>query len=72
MPASLLALKVAALLFMLFSVGHVVRLVGHLDLSVAGHVVPLWVSLFGAMIGAGLAVWMWWAAHPRKPPAETQ
>lgn len=65
MHSPTLALKVAAVLFSLFCIGHLFRLVGRIEVVVANHVVPWWLSIVGAAAGAVLACWMGWLARPR-------
>ena len=54
-PASLLAV----LIFSLVALSHLLRLVLHVEVLVAGEVVPMWVSGIGIVITAGLAFALW-------------
>ena len=68
MNSPVLGLRVAAALFALFCLIHVVRVVVGMDVVISGHVIPNVVSLAPAIVGALLALWMWRlatrAAHP--------
>ena len=48
-----------AVLLVLIVVGHVLRLMLRLEVTVGGAVVPLWVSVLGTIVPAGLAVGLW-------------
>jgi hypothetical protein len=65
-PATLVAiifLSVVALL-------HLVRLFFHVELTINGAMVPLWVSIVGFLFTAGLAILMWRENWPRKTSLE--
>jgi hypothetical protein len=67
MHSPTLALRVAAVLFSLFCIGHVARLIGHVNVMVEEYTVPSWLSIVAAAIGAVLATWMWLLARPTRP-----
>jgi hypothetical protein len=52
-------LKVAAIIFGLFAIGHAVRLFNHTKVLVAGHQIPMGASWVGLIIAALLSIWMW-------------
>jgi hypothetical protein len=52
-------LRIAATIFAIFALGHLLRLVTHARVVVGTHQIPMVVSVFGLVIGAGLSVWMW-------------
>jgi hypothetical protein len=52
-------LKVAAIIFALFAIGHAVRLFNHAKVLVAGHQIPIAASWAGLIIAALLSIWMW-------------
>jgi len=52
-------LRVAAVIFAIFAIGHVVRLFKHAKVMVATHQIPLEVSWVALIIAAVLSVWMW-------------
>jgi hypothetical protein len=52
-------LRVAAVIFTIFTIAHVLRLVRQAEVLVAGYAVPIWASGIGAVIGGLLSVWFW-------------
>lgn len=54
-PFTHIAIGVFALMALL----HVLRLLFGWEATIAGWVIPLWVSLLGVMVAGGLAVMVW-------------
>ncbi|HEX4414187.1 MAG TPA: hypothetical protein VH107_11205 [Lacipirellulaceae bacterium] len=52
-----LALRVAAVVFALVSLAQLVRLVTAAQVSVDGHLIPLWASGIALVIAGGLSAW---------------
>jgi hypothetical protein len=52
-------LRVASIVFALFALGHVVRLLTKAEVTVAGSQIGLWVSMVALLIAAGLSLWLW-------------
>jgi hypothetical protein len=52
-------LRVASLLFAVFALGHLVRLLKHAPVIVGSHTIPLWISAPFAVIAVFLSLWMW-------------
>jgi hypothetical protein len=52
-------LRFAALLFAVFAIGHVIRLVKHINVTVGSLHVPFAVSWVALIIAGALAIWMW-------------
>ncbi len=52
------ALYTSSVVFAVVAVAHVVRLITGFEIVVDGVIVPVWVSVLGALIAAPLAVWM--------------
>ena len=52
-------LRVASVIFALFAVGHVVRLVKQAQVTVGTYQIPMWVSVVALIIAAILSTWMW-------------
>jgi hypothetical protein len=50
---------VAALLLTLVAIGHLLRLLFHVDVVIAGWVVPMWVSVPGIVVPLALAIGLW-------------
>jgi hypothetical protein len=54
-----IGLRVAAIIFAIFALGHALRLFKHAKVLVATHQIPLAVSWVALVIAAALSVWMW-------------
>jgi len=52
-------LRIAAAIFIVIAVVHVVRLAVHLQLQIGGQPIPMWPSILAAIIFGFLGVWMW-------------
>jgi len=52
-------LRVASIVFALFAVGHILRLINHAQVTVGTHHAPMWVSVIALIIAGGLSIWMW-------------
>ena len=52
-------MRVASVIFALFAIGHVVRLVKQAQVTVGTHQIPMWVSVVALIIAAILSIWMW-------------
>ncbi len=50
---------IASVAFALITIAHLARLVAHLDVVVAGHAMPMWISVVGSIIAAALAIGLW-------------
>lgn len=59
MNSRIAGLRVASAVFGLMSVGQLLRLVLQLNVTVAGHPLPLWPSGVALVIVGGLCVWLW-------------
>lgn len=57
------ALHVSGAIFAIGTIGHALRLITGFQLVIDGLVVPVWVSIPGALIAALLTVWMLAAAR---------
>jgi hypothetical protein len=61
-------LRVSGALFVLIAVVHLLRLVYRAPAEVAEWMVPLWVSIIGFALPAGLALWAFRLARNVRPP----
>ena len=52
-------LRVASILFAIFAVGHLVRLVKNVQATVGTHTIPMGVSWIALIVAAILCIWMW-------------
>ena len=59
MSSQAAGLRVASVIFALFALGHVVRLVKQAQVTVATYQIPMWVSVVALIIAAILSIWMW-------------
>lgn len=59
MNSQMLGLRVASVVFGLVSLAQLGRLVTGADVSLAGHVFPLWPSGVAFVVAGGLCLWMW-------------
>ena len=62
-PASLMA----AVIFSLGAVAHLLRLVFQVEVLVGGATIPMWVSVVGLIVPAALAVALWREAQSSSP-----
>lgn len=58
MNDQILALKVAAGVFLLVCLAHILRIIFRLKVSIGNFVIPLWVSYVGALISLLFSLWM--------------
>ena len=49
----------AAAIFALIALAHLYRVVRRLAVTIAGTDIPMWVSIVGIIVAAGLAVMLW-------------
>lgn len=59
MKSPVVGLRIASFLFGVGALSHIIRLVTHFDVVIAGYPLPLWASIGGALIAGSLSVWMW-------------
>jgi uncharacterized membrane protein len=52
-------LRIAAVIFAIFALGHLLRLVTHMQVLLGNHEVSMGVSVIALIIASGLSVWMW-------------
>jgi hypothetical protein len=52
-------LRVAAIIFAIFAIGHALRLFKHAKVVIATHQIPMAVSWVALIIAAALSIWMW-------------
>ena len=59
MNSQIVGLRVAATIFGLVCLVQLLRLVTQFDVTIAGHVVPLWPNVIAFFVAGGLSAWMW-------------
>jgi hypothetical protein len=50
-------LQISGGLFGLIALAHLLRLVRHWEIDLAGHMVPMWASWLGLVLAGGLSIW---------------
>jgi hypothetical protein len=58
MYSQLIALRVACVVFALVALAQLIRLLFGAEVSVDGHLIPLWVSGIAVLFAGGLSAWM--------------
>jgi uncharacterized membrane protein YecN with MAPEG domain len=52
-------LRVASIIFAIFAIGHVLRLINHAQVTVGSHHISMAVSWVALIVAAILCIWMW-------------
>ena len=52
-------LRVASIIFGVFAIGHVLRLINHAQVTVGTHTIPMGLSWVALIVAAILCVWLW-------------
>jgi hypothetical protein len=52
-------LRVASILFAIFAIGHLVRLIKNVQVTVGTHPIPMGVSWIALIVAAILCIWLW-------------
>jgi Flp pilus assembly protein TadB len=52
-------LRVASIIFAIFAIGHLLRLIKHAQVIVGSHTIPMGVSWVALIVAAILCIWMW-------------
>jgi uncharacterized membrane protein YecN with MAPEG domain len=52
-------LRVASIVFALFAIGHVLRLINHCQVTIDTHNIPMSVSWVALIVAALLSIWLW-------------
>jgi uncharacterized membrane protein YdbT with pleckstrin-like domain len=52
-------LRVASVIFGIFAIGHLLRLINHAQVTVGTHTIPMGVSWIALIIAVLLCIWMW-------------
>jgi uncharacterized membrane protein YecN with MAPEG domain len=52
-------LRVASIVFAIFALGHVLRLINHFQVTLGTHTIPMGVSWVALIVAALLSIWMW-------------
>jgi uncharacterized membrane protein YecN with MAPEG domain len=52
-------LRVASVIFGIFAIGHLLRLINHAQVTVGTHMIPMGASWLALIIAVLLCIWMW-------------
>jgi hypothetical protein len=52
-------LRVASVLFGIFAIGHLLRLIKHAQVIVGSHTIPMGLSWVALIVAAILCIWFW-------------
>jgi uncharacterized membrane protein YecN with MAPEG domain len=52
-------LRVASIIFGIFAIGHVLRLIKHAQVIVGSHTIPMGLSWVALIVAAILCIWFW-------------
>jgi hypothetical protein len=52
-------LRVASILFAIFAIGHLLRLINQIPVQVGGNQIPMGLSWVALIIAAILCIWLW-------------
>jgi uncharacterized membrane protein YecN with MAPEG domain len=58
-------LRIASVIFGIFAIGHLLRLINHAQVTVGTHTIPMGVSWIALIIAAILCIWMWQLSNLR-------
>jgi hypothetical protein len=59
MNAQKTGLRVASILFAIFAIGHLFRMINQIPVQVGSHQIPMGVSWVALIIAAILCIWLW-------------
>jgi uncharacterized membrane protein YecN with MAPEG domain len=59
-------LRVASIIFAIFAIGHLLRLINQTTVMVGSHQVPMGASWVALIIAAVLCIWLWRLASSRE------
>ena len=59
MNSPTIGLRVASVLFGIFAIGHLLRLIKHAPVIVGSHTIPIGLSWVALIIAAILCIWFW-------------
>jgi len=59
MNSPTIGLRVASIIFGIFAIGHLLRLISHAQVTVGSHTIPMGLSWVALIVAAILCIWMW-------------
>jgi hypothetical protein len=57
-------MRVAAIIFAVVSLAQITRVAAHLEVSIAGHAIPMWPSVIAAAVTGSVSIWLWILSKP--------
>jgi hypothetical protein len=60
------ALRVTSVLFGIFAIAHLLRLINHTPVMVGSHQIPMAVSWVALIVAGVLCIWLWRLASGRR------
>jgi len=52
-------LRIASVIFGIFAIGHLLRLINHAQVTVGTHTIPMGLSWVALIVAGILCIWMW-------------
>ncbi len=52
-------LRVASVIFGIFAIGHLLRLINHAEVTVGTHTIPMGLSWVALIVAVILSIWLW-------------
>ena len=59
MGSQKIGLRVASIVFAIFAIGHLLRLINHVRVTVGTHHISMGGSVIALIVAAVLSIWMW-------------
>jgi hypothetical protein len=59
-------LRVASIIFGIFAIGHLLRLINHAQVTVGTHTLPMGLSWVALIVAAILCIWLWRLSNLRE------
>jgi hypothetical protein len=57
-------LRVASVIFGIFAIGHLLRLINHAEVTVGTHTIPMGLSWVALIVAVILSIWLWRLSSP--------
>ena len=65
MNSRTVGLRVASVIFGIFAIGHLLRLINQAQVTVGTHTIPMGLSWVALIVAVVLCIWLWRLASPR-------
>jgi len=67
MNSHILGLRIASTLFGLVCLAQLTRVIMHIEVVIAGHTAPFWVSGVAFVVTGTLSIWLWKISNGLRP-----